>query len=49
MNFQMPVIELLPVLPELILAIGAMALLLIGAYERRAHHRTGHDAGASPC
>ena len=32
MNFQSAGYDLLPVLPELVLAVGAMALLMLGAY-----------------
>src|SRR5215467_11144912 len=32
MNFQSAGYQLLPVLPELVLAVGAMVLLMIGAY-----------------
>ena len=32
MNFQSAGYQLLPVLPELVLAVGAMALLMLGAY-----------------
>ena len=32
MSFQSAGYQLLPVLPELVLAIGAMVLLMIGAY-----------------
>ena len=32
MNFQSAGYQLLPVLPELVLAVGAMVLLMLGAY-----------------
>ncbi len=32
MNFQSAGYQLLPVLPELVLAVGAMLLLMLGAY-----------------
>ena len=32
MSFSSAGYELLPVLPELVLAVGAMALLMLGAY-----------------
>ena len=33
MSFESAGYQLLPVLPELVLAVGAMALLMIGAYQ----------------
>src|ERR1700754_1922827 len=35
MSFESAGYQLLPVLPELVLAIGAMALLMLGAYRDR--------------
>ena len=32
MSFESAGYQLLPVLPELVLAVGAMALLMVGAY-----------------
>src|ERR1700750_2377817 len=34
MNETVPVPALLPVLPEIVLALGAMALLMVGVYHR---------------
>ena len=44
MSFSSAGYELLPVLPELVLAVGAMALLMLGAYrgergDDQARHR----------
>ena len=43
MSFSSAGYQLLPVLPELVLAVGAMVLLMLGAYRGR-----GDDAGSSP-
>lgn len=43
MMFQMAGYDLLPVLPELVLAVGAMALLMVGAW--RGTHSTGLITG----
>ena len=42
MSFESAGYQLLPVLPELVLAAGAMVLLMIGAYRGAADHRSGH-------
>ena len=41
MSFESAGYQLLPVLPELVLAVGAMALLMLGAYRGRARDRPG--------
>src|SRR5215813_11463234 len=40
MNFQSAGYQLLPVLPELVLAVGAMVLLMLGAYRGEGTTRT---------
>jgi len=47
MSFQTAGYQLLPVLPELVLAVGAMVLLMIGAY--RGPQTTGLVTGLSVC
>ena len=47
MNFESAGYQLLPVLPELVLAIGAMVLLMIGAY--RGQQTTGLVTGLAVC
>jgi NADH-quinone oxidoreductase subunit N len=47
MSFESAGYQLLPVLPELVLAVGAMALLMIGAY--RGQRITGLVAALSVC
>ena len=47
MNFQSAGYQLLPVLPELVLAVGAMLLLMIGAY--RGPQTTGLITGLAVC
>src|SRR3954470_16446204 len=47
MNFQTAGYQLLPVLPELVLAVGSMVLLMIGAY--RGTQTTGLVTGLSVC
>ena len=47
MNFQSAGYQLLPVLPELVLAAGAMVLLMIGAY--RGPQTTGLVTGLAVC
>ena len=42
MSFESAGYQLLPVLPELVLAVGAMVLLMIGAYRGPADHRPRH-------
>ena len=44
MSFESAGYQLLPVLPELVLAVGAMVLLMIGAY--RGQQTTGLVTGA---
>ena len=39
MSFQTAGYQLLPVLPELVLAVGAMVLLMLGAYRGRGRRR----------
>ena len=38
MTFETAGYQLLPVLPELVLAVGAMVLLMLGAYRGQTHH-----------
>src|SRR6476660_7646600 len=45
MNFESAGYQLLPVLPELVLALGAMVLLMVGAY--RGQQVTGLVTGLS--
>ena len=47
MSFESAGYQLLPVLPELVLALGAMALLMIGAY--RGQQTTGLVTGLAVC
>jgi NADH-quinone oxidoreductase subunit N len=47
MSFETAGYQLLPVLPELVLALGAMILLMIGAY--RGAHTTGLVTGLAVC
>src|ERR1700684_1816863 len=47
MSFESAGYQLLPVLPELVLAVGAMALLMIGAY--RATQTTSLVTGLAIC
>src|SRR3954467_5120102 len=47
MSFQTAGYQLLPVLPELVLAVGSMVLLMIGAY--RGPQTTGLVTGLSVC
>src|SRR6476469_9485000 len=47
MSFETAGYQLLPVLPELVLALGAMLLLMIGAY--RGAHTTGLVTGLAVC
>jgi NADH-quinone oxidoreductase subunit N len=47
MSFESAGYQLLPVLPELVLALGAMVLLMIGAY--RGAHTTGLVTGLAVC
>ena len=35
MSFETAGYQLLPILPELVLAVGAMVLLMVGAYQGR--------------
>src|SRR5947209_18896571 len=46
MNETVPVPALLPVLPEIVLALGAMALLMVGVYSRRDRLDRVSNAGA---
>ena len=43
MSFSSAGYELLPVLPELVLAVGAMALLMLGAYRGEGTTRTRYQ------
>ena len=36
MNTALTITGLVPLLPEIVLGLGAMALLMLGAYQRRA-------------
>ncbi len=47
MSFESAGYQLLPVLPELVLAVGAMVLLMIGAY--RGPQTTGLVTGLAVC
>src|SRR6195952_1260966 len=47
MSFESAGYQLLPVLPELVLALGAMALLMVGAY--RGPQTTGLVTGLAVC
>jgi NADH-quinone oxidoreductase subunit N len=47
MSFESAGYQLLPVLPELVLAVGAMALLMIGAYQEQ--RTTGPITALSVC
>src|SRR3954467_12380065 len=47
MSFQTAGYQLLPVLPELVLAVGSMVLLMVGAY--RGPQTTGLVTGLSVC
>src|ERR1700727_1577588 len=47
MSFESAGYQLLPVLPELVLAVGAMALLMIGAY--RGQQTTSLVTGLAVC
>ncbi len=47
MSFESAGYQLLPVLPELVLAVGAMVLLMIGAY--RGQGTTGLVTGLAVC
>jgi len=47
MSFESAGYQLLPVLPEIVLAAGAMVLLMIGAY--RGVQATGLVTGLSVC
>src|SRR5450756_1718243 len=47
MSFESAGYQLLPVLPELVLAVGAMALLMLGAY--RGAQTTGLVTGLAIC
>ena len=47
MSFSTAGYQLAPVLPELVLAVGAMALLMLGAYRGQGDHQDGHDAGGA--
>src|SRR6202158_1697185 len=47
MSFESADYQLLPVLPELVLAVGAMVLLLLGAY--RGQQTTGLVTGLAVC
>ena len=49
MNFETAGYQLLPVLPELVLAVGAMVLLMLGAYRGAADHRASSPALRSAC
>ena len=42
MSFESAGYQLLPVLPELVLAVGAMVLLMLGAYRGTADDRPRH-------
>ena len=46
MSFESAGYQLLPVLPELVLALGAMVLLMVGAYRA---HTTGLVTGLAVC
>ena len=48
MSFETAGSQLLPVLPELILAVGAMALLMLGAYRGAEHDAARHWSGGLP-
>ena len=47
MSFETAGYQLLPVLPELVLAVGAMALLMLGAY--RGGRAPPRSSRVSPC
>src|SRR5260370_33700588 len=47
MSFESAGYQLLPVLPELVLAVGAMVLLMVGAY--RGQQTTGLVTGLAVC
>ena len=44
MSFESAGYQLLPVLPELVLAVGAMVLLMVGAYRGQRHDQARHHA-----
>ena len=49
MSFSSAGYQLLPVLPELVLAVGAMVLLMLGAYRGEGTTQARHRALRSCC
>ena len=49
MSFETAGYQLAPVLPELVLAVGAMALLMLGGLSRAGDHQDRHDACGRCC
>ena len=49
MSFQSAGYQLLPVLPELVLAVGAMVLLMLGAYRGEGTTQARHRACGRAC
>ena len=49
MSFETAGYQLLPVLPELVLAVGAMALLMLGAYRGKETTQARHHPCGRVC